>query len=141
MANLADKSVCIVCYKKVIDKGVECDSACKRWFHPDCVKITAGEYKKIADGTTKNWSCGRVDCVDSQSAVIEFLRNFDKNVLHGIDPDFADVRVSRDRTPRERDHLNSLRDQLKVRSEKGEKNLTIRYVNGTPKIMKQASKN
>ncbi|XP_046666391.1 uncharacterized protein LOC124358142 [Homalodisca vitripennis] len=58
-------------------------------------------------------------------AVIEFLRNFDENVLRGIDPDFADVRVSRDRTPRERDHIN-LRDQLKVRSEKGEKNLTIR---------------
>lgn len=68
MASMfADVTVCKVCCKKVIDKGVECDGNCKRWFHPSCVQLSASEYKKIADGTIKSWTCGRVDCCSSSS--------------------------------------------------------------------------
>lgn len=77
----------------------------------------------------------------SPQVVIDIMKNFDKNVLKNTDPTFADVGISRDRTPREREYLNKLRDQLKVRSANGERDLTIKYINGTPKIVKQASKN
>jgi hypothetical protein len=63
-----DKEVCIICCKKVIERGVECEAFCKRWFHPDCAKLSAQEYKKIADGTVKQWNCGRMDCEAPQSA-------------------------------------------------------------------------
>lgn len=57
-----DKDVCKVCLKKVLDRGVECDGPCSHWYHPDCVKVTPTEYRKIADGSVKSWKCGRVDC-------------------------------------------------------------------------------
>lgn len=57
-----DKTICKICVKKVIDKGVECESTCNRWFHPHCVNLSSTEYKKIADGTIKSWICGRADC-------------------------------------------------------------------------------
>lgn len=63
MAFVSDKTICIACYKKVIDKGVECDDQCKRWFHPACVGVTPSEYKKIAEGSVKVWKCERVDCI------------------------------------------------------------------------------
>lgn len=61
-SSITDKEVCVVCYKRVFDKGVECDNDCKRWFHPACMDISTAEYKKIADGIQKTWKCGRVDC-------------------------------------------------------------------------------
>lgn len=45
------------------------------------------------------------------------------------------ITLGRDRTLRERQHLSELRDTLKTRNEAGEKNLTIKYVNGVPKIV------
>jgi len=62
---LEDKTVCTVCYKKVLDRGIECDDKCKRWFHPECIRMSGAEYKKYADGVNKVWKCGRVDCLDS----------------------------------------------------------------------------
>lgn len=62
-SKLRCTEICKVCLKKVIDKGVECDGPCKNWYHPDCMKITSNEYKKIAEGTTKSWTCDRYDCV------------------------------------------------------------------------------
>lgn len=73
--------------------------------------------------------------------VQNFMKNFKKDDLASIDPILADVTVSRDRSPRERDYLNVLREQLKRRSESGEEGLTIKYVNGTPKIVKHVPKN
>lgn len=68
MASAAtDKTVCAICCKFVLDRGVECDSNCKRWFHPECVKLTTAEYKKIADGMVKIWNCDRADCNIDQS--------------------------------------------------------------------------
>ncbi|KAG8279187.1 hypothetical protein J6590_003995 [Homalodisca vitripennis] len=61
---LMNKTVCINCFKKVTDRGVEFDSDCKRWFQPECVKLSSVEYKKITDGVIKTWTCDRMDCVD-----------------------------------------------------------------------------
>lgn len=54
--------ICKVCIKKAIDKGVESDGNCKGWYRPECIKLSASEYKKIANGLVKSWNYGRVDC-------------------------------------------------------------------------------
>lgn len=77
----------------------------------------------------------------SQSDALELLRNFSSDHLKTVDDKFLDVRVSRDRTPQESKHLNDLRDQLKSRQSKGENNITIRYINGIPSIVKSMPKN
>lgn len=43
--------------------------------------------------------------------------------------------VQKDQTPRERDYLNELKAELQTRINKGEKDLTIKYVNQTPIII------
>jgi len=60
---LSITTVCRVCLKEVVNKGVECEGICKRWLHPDCVKLPTTEYKNIADGVVKSWHCKRIDCV------------------------------------------------------------------------------
>lgn len=47
------------------------------------------------------------------------------------------VRIYDDKTPKQREELQQLRDTLKARTELGETNLTIRYVRGVPKIVNQ----
>lgn len=51
------------------------------------------------------------------------------------------VSMSRDRTVKERNHLQKLREELEARKNGGEEDLTIRYVNGVPSISKSKSKN
>lgn len=69
------------------------------------------------------------------------LKNFSKEVLAEMDESYSDVSVTRDRTPRERDYLHNLRSELKERQDKGERDITIRYMNGTPTIVKINPKN
>lgn len=45
------------------------------------------------------------------------------------------ISFSNDRTQKEREYLEKLRKSLKQRIESGEKDLTIRYMNGVPKIV------
>lgn len=73
--------------------------------------------------------------------VMDFCKNFDQKSLPDLDPNLKNVSVSRDRTPNERKHLFDLRAALKDRTESGETDLTIKYINGTPKIVKQTPKN
>lgn len=47
------------------------------------------------------------------------------------------VRVYDDKTPKQREEINVLRDTLKARIDKGESDLTIKYVRGLPKIVQQ----
>jgi len=54
---------------------------------------------------------------------------------------FQGVSVTSDKTQRERLHLQTLRAQLKERIDCGEKDLTIRYLNGVPQIVKNQQKN
>lgn len=49
--------------------------------------------------------------------------------------------MSRDRTIKERNHLQKLREELEARTKGGEDDLTIRYINGVPTISKSKSKN
>ncbi|KAG8258036.1 hypothetical protein J6590_036778 [Homalodisca vitripennis] len=77
-SSISSKNYCRVCVREVVNKGVECDGACKRWFHPECVRITPAEYRKIADGTQKTWKCERVDCnvnTDDLSLKIDHLND------------------------------------------------------------------
>ncbi|XP_046684718.1 uncharacterized protein LOC124370481 [Homalodisca vitripennis] len=131
---LDDKELCIVCCKKVTNKGVECDSTCKRWFHPDCVQLSAAEYKKIADGVIKTWTCDRADCtttkIDRKSlALDEILKKISslatkEDVKESpADPRISNVTVSRDRTQQERKHLTELRNQLEKRTNEESKKL------------------
>jgi hypothetical protein len=48
---------------------------------------------------------------------------------------------ARDRTNRERDHLKGLQAELDRRIKSGEKNITIKYINGIPNIVNSAPKN
>lgn len=48
-----------------------------------------------------------------------------------------EVRVYDDKTPKQREDLQQLREALKTRVERGETSLTIRYVKGVPKIVNQ----
>lgn len=75
------------------------------------------------------------------STVADFCKNFNPADLKNLDSDLHDVSLSRDRTPTERKYLNELRDTLKARTEGGETDLTIKFVNGVPKIVVNASKN
>ncbi|CAG5028978.1 unnamed protein product [Parnassius apollo] len=45
------------------------------------------------------------------------------------------VKVKADMTPYQRDQLRRLREELAARTEKGEQNLTIKYINNIPKII------
>lgn len=74
-------------------------------------------------------------------SVQEFAKNFDSTVLSDINPNFENVSFSRDRTLHERKQLSDLRTQLKERQDGGEADLTIKYVNGAPKIVKKNPKN
>lgn len=58
----------------------------------------------------------------------------DKSVFKG---DLTNISLARDRTPGETKYLNDLRDELKRRTDTGEKDLTIKYRNGVPAIVQK----
>lgn len=57
-----NKDVCPHCKRLVIDRGIQCDSDCSRWFHPECVGLNKTEYSAYANDVNKKWTCDRVDC-------------------------------------------------------------------------------
>lgn len=71
----------------------------------------------------------------------EFAKNFDQSRLKDLDPLLGKVTFSRDRTVLERRHLANLRAELQRRTDAGEVNLTIRYIQGVPKLVEKKSKN
>lgn len=72
-------------------------------------------------------------CFTSRDTVMHILRN--KSNMS------KDIRVYSDQTPMQRDYYNKIRNELQNRQENGESNLTIKYINGIPKIMKSTTKN
>lgn len=52
-----------------------------------------------------------------------------------------DVRIYSDQTPYQQKYLENLRRKLQERQENGEKDLFIKYKNGTPTIIKIHPKN
>lgn len=51
------------------------------------------------------------------------------------------VQIFSDQTPKQKQYLESLKDQLNRRAQDGEENLTIKYVKGTPTIVTANQKN
>lgn len=72
----------------------------------------------------------------SDSDARAFLSGFSSDSVAQIDHSFSTIRVSRDRTPREVEYLNTLRTELSRRLAGGEKDLTIKFVNNVPQIVK-----
>lgn len=68
----------------------------------------------------------------SPDAVTRILRN--KLSLRGV-PQFRNISIRDDKTREQINELTSLRGELKMRQSKGEGSLTIKYVNGCPKIV------
>jgi len=70
-----------------------------------------------------------------------FFKSFSSINLANSRPELSAVSVARDRTEKERKHLQCLRTELEDRIKSGEANLTIKYLNGVPVITKMPAKN
>ncbi|KAG8280905.1 hypothetical protein J6590_069886 [Homalodisca vitripennis] len=70
------------------------------------------------------------------SEAISFFRNFDSPKLSNLFPD-STVEMSRDRTLKERSHLQEFGNSLADRERNGEKYFTIKYQHGVPMIVKK----
>lgn len=71
--------------------------------------------------------------VDVSSIVNKF--NTDSAAL--VDPLFAPDKQSRDRTPHEIKHLQALNAEMEEQNARGETELTVKYVNNVPQIVKR----
>lgn len=71
----------------------------------------------------------------------DFCSKFSGEEVKRAFPDLPLVSVGRDRTSRERTHLQQLRAELAERSKNGEKDITIKFINGVPAITKNLQKN
>jgi hypothetical protein len=65
-----------------------------------------------------------------------FFDKFSTDAVRSFNPAFSNLGVSRDRTERERLHLMRLKEELEKRTNDGETDLTIKYRNGVPVILK-----
>lgn len=73
--------------------------------------------------------------VGCEASVQKITKTATRELLVGLGDEFSHVSIGRDRTKLEAAHLNSLRAELSRRSDSGEENLTIKYINGIPKII------
>lgn len=64
-----------------------------------------------------------------------------KKRVKDLDIAFQNIFLARDKTLKERKYLSKLRDDLKRKTDAGEQNLTIKYRDGIPTIVKQVPKN
>lgn len=75
--------------------------------------------------------------LESESDVSMVVGSFSTESAVLVDPSFSSVKVSRDRTPREISHLSALRSELERRTAGGEADLTIKYINNVPQLIKK----
>lgn len=73
----------------------------------------------------------------SEEVMAQVLSKFSIDSLASVEPNLKDIKLSRDRSPQELSTLKKLREDLDQRSEAGEHDLTIKYRNGVPKIVKK----
>lgn len=73
-------------------------------------------------------------CFESESTVKYLLRNKTKIKNEKL-------RIYSDQTLLQKQYMSTLREQLAMRTDKGETNLTIKYIKGVPKIITGSSKN
>lgn len=64
-----------------------------------------------------------------------------KQLLRSRDKLPQNIQIYSDQTPTQQKYLQSLKEELARRLDKGETDLTIKYIGGTPKIIKTNSKN
>lgn len=64
-----------------------------------------------------------------------------KNILKNRSNVEGDIKIFSDITPQQQKYLKNIKDQLKTRVSNGEDNITIKYIRGVPKIVKQQPKN
>lgn len=96
------------------------------------IPITEVRHFRLGKNPHENKSRPLVVCMPSDGAAIHIFKNFDKDNVPG---NMQGVSLSHDRTPRERKYLEDLRSSLEDRKKSGERDLTIRFVNGTPTIV------
>lgn len=73
--------------------------------------------------------------MDSESTVLSILKN--KSIICRN----LKIGISRDNTPNQQQALKEIRQILEKRKADGEEDITIRYINGSPKIVKEFQKN
>lgn len=78
--------------------------------------------------------------LSSPTDVSTIVSNFTTGAYAQLDPAFLHVKLSRDRTPREIQHLKNLNTQLELGKSRGESDLTIKFVNNIPQIFKNTKK-
>lgn len=72
----------------------------------------------------------------SELDVRKILSNFSPETATETDPYFESVKLARDKTPRELAHIKKMKAELEDRKSRGERNITIRYRNNIPAIVK-----
>lgn len=72
-------------------------------------------------------------CFDNPDAAMQLLRS--KNKLS------TNVKIFSDQTPAQRDYFQKIKNELTHRVNNGERDITIKYINGIPKIVNSTTKN
>lgn len=105
---------------------------------PGNVVVAAEDIRRVGKRTAADVAANKHRPIKvtlrSRSDVISILRN--KAKLRGV-ARFNSVSLKGDETPRQRDLLKRCRDQLKERMDRGEVDLTIKYVNGSPAVIQK----
>ncbi|CAI6360305.1 unnamed protein product [Macrosiphum euphorbiae] len=73
---------------------------------------------------------------DSKSDVFDIIKN--KRKLSQCNSSLSSINISTDRTLYQRETMKKLREELNQRTSKGEMDLTIKFVNGVPNIVKKS---
>lgn len=71
--------------------------------------------------------------LDDSDMALKILKNKRKLATSS----HRNINITNDKTPREIDYIRRLSDELKEREDKGESNLTIKYLRGIPKIVEK----
>lgn len=75
----------------------------------------------------------------SEGEMRQVLSSFSGEQVSTANSSLKDVKLSRDRSPLELSHLKKLRIELDTRLKAGESDITIKYRNGIPKIVKSTT--
>jgi vacuolar-type H+-ATPase subunit I/STV1 len=103
-----------------------------------CPSLNLTHIKFFRIGSTKNNKPRPIKVIFPEVDQARLFCQRFSELSDGVDNQLS---VSRDRTRRERNHLQKLREELEERKNGGESDLTIKYINGVPSIIKSKPKN
>jgi hypothetical protein len=73
---------------------------------------------------------------DIEDNVVQIFRRMKSRRSHLLaSPQYKNLKVSSDRTPKQRSLFNKVKSELQARTESGEEGLTLKHVNGIPRIV------